>query len=114
MPNYCFKCLECGESAEAFRPMRDFDLPEICKCGKQMSRDLITEHSAVRSGYNKPIVSDSMAFDAIDLTEHRRQFPDIEVVVDHARSARPVFKSLSQKRKYLKARGFVDCNSFTG
>jgi len=112
MPNYCFKCLECGESSEVFRLMKDYALPEICKCGKQMSRDLITEHSAVRSDYKEPIVSDSMAFDAIDLDAHRKRFPNIEVVVDHARSARPVFKSLGQKRAYLKARGFVDCNSF--
>ena len=94
--------------------MKDYALPEMCKCGKQMSRDLITEHSAVRSDYNTPIVSDSMAFDAIDLAEHRKRFPDIEVVVDHARSARPVLKSLSQKRKYLKARKRIDVNSFTG
>lgn len=114
MPTYCFKCLECGESTEVFRPMRDFDLPEMCKCGKQMSRDLVTEHSAVRSDYKEPIVSDSMAFDAMDLDEHRKRFPDIEVRVDHARSARPVFRSLGQRRAYLKARKFVDCNSFTG
>ena len=113
MPTYCFRCLTCDESSEVFRPIRDFALPEICKCGKPMHRDLKAEHSAIRSDYNEPIVSDSMAFDAIDLAEHRRRFPDIEVVVDHARSARPVFRSLGQKRDYLKARGFVDCNSFT-
>jgi len=84
----------------------------MCECGKQMFRDLKAEHSSVRGDYNEPIVSDSMAFDAIDLAEHRRRFPNIDVVVDHARSARPVFKNLSQKRKYLKARGFVDCNSY--
>ena len=113
MPNYCFRCLTCGESAEVFRPMRDFALPETCKCGASMYRDLKVEHSAVRGDYNKPIVSDSMAFDAIDLAEHRKRFPDIEVVVDHARSARPVFRSLGQKRAYLKARKWVDANSFT-
>ena len=112
MPTYCYKCLSCDESSEVFRPMRDFALPEICKCGKPMSRDLITEHSAVRGDYNEPIVSDSMAFDAIDLAEHRKRFPDIEVVVDHARSARPMFKNLTQKRRYLKARGWIDCNSY--
>lgn len=114
MPAYCFKCLECGESTEVFRPMRDFALPEICKCGKQMSRDLITEHNAVRGDYNTPITSISMAFNTQDLDEHRRRHPDIELKVDKAgRTAYPIFKSLSQKRKYLKARGFADCRSFT-
>ena len=114
MAIYCFRCLECNESKEVSRPMRDFDLPEICECGESMKRDLRTEHSAVRGDYNEPIVSDSMAFDAVDLVEHRKRFPDIDVVVDHARSARPVFKNLTQKRQYLKARGWIDCNSFTG
>lgn len=92
--------------------MGDFALPEICDCGEPMIRNFVAEHSSVRGDYNQPIVSDSMAFDAIDLAEHQKRFPDVEVVVDHARSARPVFKNLGQKRAYLKARGFVDCNSF--
>ena len=113
MPVYCFKCMACDERKEVHRPMRESSEPEICNCGRKMKRDFVAEHNSVRGDYNDPIVSDSMAFDAIDLAEHRRRFPDVEVAIDHARSARPIFRSLSQKRKYLKARGFVDCNSFT-
>lgn len=109
---YCFLCPNCIERREVIRLMQDSDLPEICQCGASMERDFVAEHSSVRGDYNEPIVSDSMAFDAIDLDEHRRRFPHIEVVVDHARSARPVFRNLNQKRAYLKARGFVDCNSY--
>ena len=109
---YCFLCPICDERKEVVRPMKDSNLSEICKCGKLMIRNYIAEHGSVRGDYNEPIISDSMAFDAIDLAEHRRRFPGIEVVVDHARSARPVFRNLSQKRAYLKARGFVDCNSY--
>lgn len=76
-----------------------------------MYRDLRAEHSSVRADYNRPIVSESMAFDAIDVAEHRRRFPDIEVKVD-GRTANPVLRNLSQKRSYLKGRGFVDQNSF--
>ena len=112
MPNYCFKCLKCGKRREVVRIMRDSGLPETCVCGQEMNRDYPTERIGVRGDYNVPIVSDSMTFDAVDLTEHRRRFPDVEVVVDHARSARPVFRSLSQKREYLKARGWIDCNSY--
>ena len=112
MPRYCLQCLTCGENKDVFRPIKDRDLPEPCKCGKQMTRDLIAEHGSVRGDYSTPIVSDSLAFDAIDLTEHRRRFPGIDVVVDHARSARPVLRNLNEKRKYLRARGFTDCNSF--
>lgn len=109
---YCFVCLTCEKYKTVNRPMKDSGLSEICECGQQMQRDYTSEHSSVRTDYNDPIVSDSMAFDAIDLEEHRRQFPDVEVAVDHARSARPVFRNLNQKRRYLKARGFVDQNSF--
>ncbi len=109
---YCFLCPVCDEQKEVSRPMQDSSLPEACVCGESMERDYTAEHSSVRGDYNEPIVSDSMAFDAADLAEHRRQFSDIEVVVDHNRSARPVFKSLSQKRAYMKARGWKDCNSY--
>ncbi len=94
--------------------MKDSALPQVCECGEpRMTRDRQTEHSSVRGDYNVPIISDSMAFDAIDLPEHRKRFPHIEVVVDHARSARPVFRSLNQKRAYLKARNWADLNSFS-
>ncbi len=112
MPRYCFECLWCDTQKEVVRPMKDSGLSEICGCGAVMKRNYIAEHSAVRGDYNEPIVSDSMAFDAIDLVEHRRRFPNIDIQVDHARSARPIFRNLSQKRKYLKARGMVDVNSF--
>ena len=112
MPTYCYECGNCHARTQVVRPMKDSSLSEICECGRDMDRDYITEQCAVRGDYNDPIVSESLAFDAIDLTEHRRRFPDIEVQVDHARSARPIFKNLNQKRRYLKARGFVDCNSF--
>ena len=112
MPTYCFECQTCEESKEVIRPMADSNVPVICECGKRMVRNFSAELNSIRGDYNEPIVSDSMAFDAIDLVEHRKRFPNIEVVVDHARSARPVFRSLSQKRGYLKARRFVDCRSF--
>jgi len=113
MPVYCFKCETCGERAEVSRPMRDSGSPEECPCGKTMERDFATEHSSVRGDYNKPIVSTSMAFDATDVPEHRRRHPGVELRVDEAgQTAYPILRNLSQKRKYLKARGWVDCNSF--
>lgn len=113
MPRYCFVCPICQEQKTVSRPMKDSGLPEDCACGMPMQRDFIAEHSSVRGDYNESIVSDSMAFDAVDLAEHRRRFPDVEVVVDHARSARPVFRNLNQKRRYMKKRGWIDCNSYT-
>ena len=113
MPTYCYICIACDERKQVFRPMKDFDFPEPCECGDEMKRDFVAENASVRGDYNEPIISDSMAFDAVDLAEHRKRFPDIEVQVD-GRSARPVFRSLNQKRKYLIERGWVDRNSFCG
>lgn len=111
MPTYCFKCSTCGGRKEVVRSMQDSDLPEVCKCSKQMERDFIAEHGSVRGDYNDPIISDSMAFDAADIDEHRRRFPDVDIIVE-GRSARPVLRNLNQKRRYLKGRKWVDCNSF--
>ena len=76
-----------------------------------MTRDYHMEHVAIRGNYNEPIVSDSMAFDAAEVAQHRERFPDIDLQVE-GDAARPILKSLSQKRKYTKARGWVDTNSF--
>lgn len=95
--------------------MRDFALPETCQCGESMNRNLHAEHSAVRGDYNTPIISTSMAFNTQDLDEHRKRHPNIELKIDMpGRTAYPVFRNLMQKRAYLKARKWVDCNSFTG
>ena len=113
MPEYCFKCLMCKREKSVVRRMEDYDLPEICECGDTMGRDFIAEHSSVRGDYNKPIISVSMAFNTDDLMEHRRKHPDIELKVDAAaKTAYPVFRNLSQKRKYLKARNWRECNSY--
>jgi len=109
---YCFICLDCKQTRSVSRPMADHALPETCECGHKMERNFVAEHSSVRGDYKKPIVSESLAFDACDLTEHRRRHPDIDVVVE-GRCARPVLRSLTQKKRYVKARGFVDTNSFS-
>ena len=108
---YCFECPQCKTKCAVERPMADSGLPEQCACGQDMDRDFQAEHSNVRGDYDKPIVSDSMAFDSIDLAEHRKRFPDVDVKVD-GRSAYPILRSLRQKRRYLKGRNCIDRNSF--
>ena len=93
--------------------MKDSSLPETCVCSFPMQRDFIAEHSAVRGDYNEPIESISMAFNTQDLAEHRRRHPGVELKVDMpGRTAYPIFRSLSQKRAYLKARKWIDANSY--
>ncbi len=111
MPYYDFYCKVCGATAEEFRLMSEHDAPMECACGAGMTRDFVAEGAAVRGDYKHPIVSEALAFDAIDLAEHRAMYPDIDVEVD-GRFARPILRSLSQKRAYLKGRGHVDTKSF--
>lgn len=114
MPQYCFVCPMCRKKKEVTRPMKDSGLPEKCVCGIPMERNFIAEHNSVRGDYDEPIVSTSLAFNTQDLDEHRRRHPGVELKIDIAgHTAYPVFRNLSQKRKYLKARGWVDCNSYT-
>ncbi len=111
MPTYCFVCEGCGRVKSVSRPMKDSNVPQLCECNWYMDRDYPAEHSSVRGDYNEPIISDAMAFDTVDLAEHRKRFPKIDVEVDH-RSARPILRGLSAKRAYMKARGWIDQNSY--
>jgi hypothetical protein len=69
---------------------------------------------SVRSSYKKPIELQSMGFLAHpdDVAEHRKRFPDIDLVMREG-SAIPVVRSLGQKRSYFKRAGWVDTKSFT-
>lgn len=113
MPNYCFVCPPCDEHKDVYRPINDHAKPEICSCGRKMKRDFVREHASVRGDYKKPIISTSLAFDSGDVDEHRRLHPGVELQIDTAsHTAYPILRNLNQKRKYLKARGWKDVNSY--
>jgi hypothetical protein len=113
MPMYNSKCPTCGATKEEFRPLAQWGQQPTCDCGTIMETDLATQVSAVRGSYKHPIVSDSMGFLATseDVAEHRSRFPNIELDIDNG-TARPIFRSLTQKRKYLQANNWVDTRSF--
>lgn len=108
---YCYHCPHCKIRRNVTRPMVDSGKSERCECGCQMNRDYRAEHTHVWGDYNQAIVSDSMAFDSIDVAEHRKRFPDVDLKID-GRIARPILRSLRHKRRYLKGRNWQDRNSF--
>lgn len=113
MPLYDFKC-ECGHADSEYRAVANWDDPMICPiCGGKMRHDLVAQHASVRGDFKKPIVSDSMGFVATPeaVAEHRQLFPDIELDVSEG-CARPVLRSLSQKRAYMKKQGWIDKKAF--
>ena len=113
MPQYCYVCETCGKTTTRFRTVRDRNEPIFisgcCCVSSRVRRDIQAESHSVRGDYDEPIVSDSMAFDSIDLAEHRRRFPNVDVHLE-GRIAQPILRSLSQKKAYLKGRGWVDRN----
>ena len=76
-----------------------------------MTRDFTSRPASVRGDYREPVVAQSMAFDTADLAEHRKRFPGVEVQID-GRSAIPVLTSHSQRKAYMKQRGWRDNNGF--
>lgn len=112
MPMYDFSCPDCGEIYAEYRPLVDWNKPQVCpKCQHMMVHAV--NAPAVRGNYKKPIISDAMGFIAApeDVSEHRRRFPDIDLDFDNG-SARPIFRSLTQRRGYQKAVNWVDTKDF--
>ena len=109
MPTYCFKCPECDARKEVVRPMRESDAVEFCVFMHKMNRDFTAEHSNVRGDYQKPILSVSMAINLLDVAEHRRKHPGVDLHVDKpGGTAYPILRSRSQKLAYLKARNWQE------
>ena len=115
MPIYASRCPSCGKRTDEFRHVAEHDQQPTCSCGTRMVRDLAAQvtTTGVRGAYAHPIISDAMGFpaDAEDVAEHRRRFPNIDLDVSEG-IARPVLRSLGQKRAYLKAMKWVDKRAF--
>lgn len=109
MPIYSYECEEHG-AQEAYHRVADIDQPTPCPvCGAVMRRNVIASGVAGRGDYAVPVVSDAMGFlaEADDIAEHRRRFPKVELEISDG-TARPKFRSLSQKRQYMDTIGWVD------
>jgi putative FmdB family regulatory protein len=114
MPLYDFLCPNCGNTASEYRPLAQFNDPMVCElCQEVMDHDIVAQHASVRGNYARPIRLESMGFiaDPEDVAEHRRRFPDVDLVFEDG-SAIPIIRSLGQKKAYFKAAGLADMKSF--
>ena len=101
IPQYDFAC-NCGHRQSVIWPMsRSGELLKCSECGGQMYREY--NFRAGNKDYSKPIVSDSLAINPDQIPEHKKYFPDVEVLPD----GRPVFDKFSKHENYLKKTGFV-------
>jgi putative FmdB family regulatory protein len=116
MPLYDSRCPECEHQQQEYRPVAQHGVQPTCeRCGALMVPDLVAQvqGTAVRGDYKHPIRMESMGFiaDPEDVAEHRRRFPNVELVMEDGHAI-PRMRSLGQKRAYLKAMGWVDKRSF--
>lgn len=113
MPIYSYRCEACDiANVEEFRHVASRnDCPPCPNCGAPTSLNVIASGTNVRGDYKQPIVSDSLGFSEEDVAEHRQRFPEIELVISEG-CARPKFRSLSQRRKYLDAINWADVKDY--
>jgi hypothetical protein len=109
---YCPRCgsqrgTTSGSCWRCSTPLREVIAPPVVEMVQPQ------DAPAVRGNYARPIVSDAMGFvaDPADVAEHRRRFPNVDLVIEDG-CARPVLRSLGQKRQYLDAMGWADTKDF--
>ena len=85
MPLYCYRCQTCGEQREDFAHV-----------------------GSTQQGYRKDVLSDTLGISPSQIPEHKRLFPDVDVLPD----GRIRFENHHQRKKYLKATGFVDRDGY--
>ena len=102
MPQYCYICPKCKIPVKVVKLMADANKNEQCpRCGFMLRRDFKAEGVLVGAGrrsYHRPIVSDSMAMNPEQISEHKRMFPNIEVTSE----GQPVFDNFSDHEAYMK------------
>jgi putative FmdB family regulatory protein len=114
MPIYSYRCDKCSVDREQYHSLANMEAVTVCPvCGETMHRNAVALGVAVRGEYKKPIVSDAMGFiaDDEDVAEHRKRFPNIDLVIEDG-CARPKFRSLGQKRAYMKAMNWADVKDY--
>ena len=107
MPQYTFKCSECGTSVERVLRMSESDDPQVCpRCTSivPMHRDYQADMCNVgNKEYATPIHSDSLAISPEQVTEHQRLFPDVKLDSE----CRPILENYQQHNNYLEKTGFI-------
>ena len=104
MPQYTFKCPECGSVQELVLRMTHCSEPQVCECGTTMGRDYQADMCNVGNrDYAVPIHSDSMAISPDQVKEHQRLFPDVKLDSE----CRPILENYQQHNNYLEKTGFT-------
>jgi len=109
MPNYAYKCKDCGNFHE-INTIRNRDKAECPQCGKECDRDVEYE---LNSGSELNVVSDnyrwslSMGVPPSQVNEFRKRFPNST----YNDQGRLLIKNRKHKLSEMKQRGFVELDN---
>lgn len=113
MPTYIYTCESLGKSIEVQASMDD--IPELVeRDGEVFARDIRAEHCGQKSG-DPWTDHESLALmvHPADIKKNQKEALAKGCgVIEFSKEGLPRFRSNSQRRKYLKAYGYVDRASY--
>jgi len=82
MPTYSYICNTCKVVSEVIKPMSDYGTIEICNvCQTILRRHYQSDvPNTGNLEYAKPIISESLGIHPEQTEEHKKNFPDVEVM----------------------------------
>lgn len=109
MPIYEYVCLACYRRADLVRAIADRNSLEVCpSCHAGfLERDVVASMKPhTDTGYQSPILSDSLGIHPDQIGEATRRFPHHKFAPD----GRMILESHQQRERVLKDLGFYDRN----
>jgi len=119
VPEYNYKCSECGRLASELRRVKDRNKKVPCvlptpgdpghHCEGVMERSPWSERkNSPNQDYRKPVLSDAMAVHPAQVAEHRKEHPNIPILDD----GRVVCRSHADRKRIMKELGFHDKDGY--
>ncbi len=106
MPQYCYKCPECGSTLTEFRSIDARNRGCMCSCGTFCERDMLSEgvpHS-MNDAFYKPIEMHSIA---PNTPAEKRQLQEAGATFDKETGV-PLARTRSEKLRLLEVVGYVE------
>lgn len=113
MPIYCYTCENCGKTFDEAFKMEKRKPSMDCDCGHKAERDIRAEQIGRKRV--KPFVVDSLALavDPEDIPKTKAEDKAIgSMPSEYLPDGRLRFTSQAQMRRYCRARGYIDKDSF--
>ncbi len=107
MPLYKWKCEDCGEVVEDFRPMKDYKNPCPCPCGRILrfeDRDYTIGENAIMGDKERVSMALGVHISQIESGEAERIHPGAKFDKDQ----NMIIKNLAEKKQRMRERGYVD------